>query len=128
MIGCPDKGRFFGLLLLLKNLGFASSFLGLLGQEDSLDVWQYTTLSNGHTRQQFVQLLVVADGQLEMTWDNPGLLVVSGSVTGQLEYFSGQVFQHCSQVDWGSSTDSLGIVSFSQQTVDTSDWELESSP
>ena len=40
--------------------------LGLLGQEHSLDVRQHTTLGDGHTGQQLVQLLVVADGQLQV--------------------------------------------------------------
>ncbi|CAG2109648.1 unnamed protein product [Medioppia subpectinata] len=38
--------------------------LGLLGQKDGLNVGQNASLSDGHTRQQFVQLLVVTNGQL----------------------------------------------------------------
>ena len=38
--------------------------VGLLAEEHSLDVSQYTTLGNGHTREQLVQLLVIMDGQL----------------------------------------------------------------
>jgi hypothetical protein len=39
-------------------------FLCLFWQENGLDVWQNTTLGNGDTRQEFVQFLVVYDGQL----------------------------------------------------------------
>ena len=102
--------------------------LCLLGQEHSLDVGQYTTLGNGDPGQELVQLLVVADGKLKMTGDDPRLLVVTGSIASQLKYLSSEVLHHGSQVDWGTSTHSLGIVAFAQQTVDTTDGELESSP
>ena len=64
--------------------GFQKSLLltlsALLGQEDGLDVGQNSTLGDGDSGQQFVQLLIVADGELEMPGDDPGLLVVSGGV------------------------------------------------
>ena len=66
-----------------------AGFLGLLWQKNSLDVWQNTTLGNGHAGEEFVQFLVVADSQLKMSGDDPGLLVVSGSVTCKLEHLSG---------------------------------------
>ncbi|KIH52976.1 hypothetical protein ANCDUO_16907 [Ancylostoma duodenale] len=40
--------------------------IGLLGQENSLDVGQDSSLSDGHSGEQLVELLVVADGELEM--------------------------------------------------------------
>ena len=67
------------------------------------------------------------DGQLEVTGDDPGLLVVTGSVAGQLEDLSCQVLHDGSHVDWGTSSHTLSIVSLAEQTVDTSNWELESS-
>ena len=99
--------------------------LCLLGQEHGLDVGKHSTLGDGDSGEQLVQLLVVPDGELEVTGDDPGLLVVSGSVSCQLKDLSGQVLHDCSQVDGGSSTHSLGVVALSQVTVDTSHWELE---
>ena len=101
--------------------------LGLLGQQNGLDVGQDTSLGDGHAGKKLVQLLVVADGQLQVTWDDPGLLVVTGGVACQLEHFSGQVLHDGSQVDWGSSSDPLGIVSLTQQTVDPANRELQTS-
>ena len=40
-----------------------------------------------------VEFLIVSDGELQVSWDDTGLLVVTGSVTGQFQNFSGQVFQ-----------------------------------
>ena len=54
--------------------------LGLLGEKDGLDVGEDTTLGDGDTREKLVQLLVITDGELEMSGDDSGLLVVTGSV------------------------------------------------
>ena len=102
--------------------------LGLLGQEHGLDVGQHTSLGDGDAGEQLVQLLVVTDGELEMTGDDPALLVVTGGVSCQLEDLSGQVFHDGGQVHWGTGTDALGVVAFPQKTVDTSNGELKSSP
>jgi len=101
--------------------------LGLLGQENSLDVGEDTTLGNGHSGQEFVQFLVITDGQLQVTWDDPGLLVVTGSIACQLQDLSCEVLHDGSQVDWGTSTYTFGIVAFSQMPVDSSNRELETS-
>jgi len=101
---------------------------GLLGEEYSLDVGEYTALGNGDTGEEFVQLFVITDGELEMTGDDPGLLVVTGSITCKLENLSCEVLHDGSQVDWGTSTYTLSIVALAEETVDTSNWELKSGP
>ena len=101
--------------------------LGLLGQKHSLDVGQHTTLGDGDAGQKLVQLLVVADGQLKVTGDDPGLLVVTGSVACKLKNFGGQVLEDGGQVHGGTSTNTLSVVAFAKETVDTSDGELKSS-
>ena len=100
----------------------------LLGEEYSLDVRQYTTLGDGHTGEQLVQLLVITDGQLQVTGDDPGLLVVTGSVSCQLENLSGEVLHDGGQVDGGTGSDPLSIVALAQVTVDTSHGELKPGP
>ena len=101
--------------------------LGLLGQEDSLDVGEDTTLGNGDSSKQFVQLLVITDGQLQVTGDDPGLLVVTGSIASQLKDLSRQVLHDSSHVDGGSSSNTLSIVALAEETVDPAHGELESS-
>lgn len=81
----PLKGPF-----LFKGCAVWSLLLlCLLRQQDSLDVGQDAALGNGDSRKKLVQLLVVSDGQLKMTRDDPSLLVVTSGVTGQLKYFGG---------------------------------------
>ena len=60
-----------------------------------------------------------------MTGDDPGLLVVTGGVSCQLEDLSSQVLHDCSKVDWGTGSNTLGIVALAEMTVDTADWELQ---
>ena len=105
-----------------RDLGL---LLGLLGEEDGLDVRQDTSLGDGDTGEQLVQLLVVPDGELEVTGDDPGLLVVTGSVAGQLEDLSGEVLHDGGHVDGGASSHPLGIVALAKQPVDPSNGELE---
>src|SRR6056300_548912 len=106
-------------------MGSLLGLLGLLGQEHGLDVRQNTTLGDGHSGEKLVQLLVVADGQLEMTGDDPGLLVVTGGVSCKLKHLSGEVLHDGSQVDGSTGTDALAIVALAEQTVDTADGELQ---
>lgn len=90
-----------------------------------MNVGQDTTLGDGDVSEKLVQLLVVADGELQVARDDTGLLVVASSVTGQLENFSSQVLEDGSEVDGGTSTDTLGVVALAEVTVDTTDGELK---
>lgn len=77
----------------------------LYGQDCMLtlvDVGEHTTLGNGDVAEQLVQLLVVADGELQVTGDDAGLLVVTSSVAGQLEDFSGEVLEDSGEIDGGT--------------------------
>jgi hypothetical protein len=67
-----------------------------------VDVWKDTTLCDSDVSEKLVQLLIVSDGKLEMTWDDTGLLVVTSSVTGQLEDFGSEVLKDGSEVDRGT--------------------------
>ena len=98
---------------------------GLLGEKDSLDVGQDTSLSDGDARKELVQLLVVADSQLQMTGDDPRLLVVAGGVAGQLEDLSSQVLHDGCEVHGGTGTYTLGVVALAEQTVHTANRELK---
>ena len=91
--------RAVGLEFVERGLNLLLVSASLLGQKDGLDVGQDTSLGDGHTAQQLVQLLVVADGQLKVARVDSRLLVVAGSVAGQLEHFSGEVLQNSGQVD-----------------------------
>ena len=114
-----------GFYLLVR--GKALLLLRLLGEKHCLNVGQDATLCNGDAREELVELLVVADGQLEMAGDDAGLLVVAGGVTGELEHLGSQILHDGSEVDRGSGTDALGVVALPQETVNPADGKLQSS-
>ena len=109
------KGKREGLLLL-----------GLLGEEDRVDVGDDTTVGDGHLGQKLVELLIVADGELDVTRDDAHTLVVAGGVTGELEDLRGEVLEDGGEVDGGTGTDAGGVASTAELGVDTTDGELES--
>ena len=90
-----------------------------------MNVGQDTTLGDGDVTQQLVQLLIVADGELQMPGDDTGLLVVTGGVASQLENLGSEVLEDGGQVDGGTGTDTLSVVALAEQTVDTTDRERE---
>lgn len=95
------------------------------GKRTLVNVGEDTTLGDGDVAEKLVQLLIVADGKLEMTGNDTGLLVVAGSVTGQLEDFSSKVLEDGGEVDGSTGTDTLGVVALAEKTVDTTDREGE---
>ena len=99
---------------------------GLLGEEDGLDVGKDATLGDGDSAQEFVQLLVVLDSELEVAGDDSALLVVAGGVSGELEYLSGQVLEAGSKVHGGSGSHALGVVALAEHAVNAAHGELES--
>ena len=92
-----------------------------------MDVWQDTTLGDCDVTQKLVQLLIVADGELEMTRNDTGFLVVASGVASKLENFGREIFENSCEVHWGTSTNTLSIVALSEKTVDTADGECETS-
>lgn len=69
----------------------------------------------------------LTDCELQVTRDDTRLLVVTGSIASQLEDLGRQVLENSSEVHGRTSTDTLGIVSLPQKTVDTTDGESKTS-
>ena len=90
-----------------------------------MDVGEHTTRGDGHAAEQHVELLIVTDGELDVTRDDMGLLVVTGGVTGELEDLSSEVLEDGGEVHRGTSSDTGRIASFTKETRNTSDGELQ---
>jgi len=88
-----------------------------------MNVWKDTTLGDGDVTEKLVQFLIVSDCELQMSWDDTGLAVITGGVTGQFEDFGSEVLEDGGEVNWSSSTNTLSVVALSQETMDTSNWE-----
>merc|ERR1719305_2247173 len=94
--------------------------------EEAVDVWENTTGGDGGILKESVELLVVSDSELDVSWDDSGLLVILGGVTCELEDLSGEVLKDGSEVDWSTSSDSLGVSSLLHESGNSADWELKS--
>ena len=90
-----------------------------------MDVGENTTLGDDDGTEETVELFVVSDGELQVSGNDSGLLVVTGSVTSELEDLSGEVLEDGSEVDGSSGTNSLSVVSLSEESVDSTNGELE---
>ena len=102
----------------------------LLGEQHCLDVRQDTTLSNSDPSQQLVQFFIIPelimitrltdrskvvnspDGKLKMPGNDARLLVVPGSIAGQLQDLGSQILHDCCHVHWSTGTNPLGVVAF----------------
>ena len=92
-----------------------------------MNVGEDTTLGDGDVAEKLVQLLIVADGELEVTGNDTGLLVVASGVASKLEDFGSQVLKDGSEVDGSAGTDTLSVVALAEETVDTTNGECETS-
>ena len=84
-------------------------------------------MSDCDVTQKFVQFLIVADGELEVTRNDTGFLVIASGVASKFENFSGEVLKDGCEIYWGTSTDALSVVALSQKTMDTADGESQTS-
>ena len=91
------------------------------------DVGQNTAGSDGHTAEELVELLVVADSQLDVTGHNAGLLVVASGVASKLKDLSSEVLKDGGQVDGGTGSNTGGELALLQEAADTGHRELKSS-
>ena len=77
-------------------LALARDGLGrLLGQKDRVDIGQYTAGRDGNPAEELVQLLVVLDGEGDVTGHDASTLVIAGGIAGELEDFGAEVLEDC---------------------------------
>ena len=93
-----------------------------------MDVGKNSTLGDGDSTQKLVELLIVPDGQLKVTRDDPGFLVVPGSVPGKLKDLGRKILHDGSEVDRSATSNPSAVVSLAEVTMDPSNRELQASP
>ena len=91
-----------------------------------MDVGKDTTRSDGDISEQLVQLLVILDGECEVTRHNTGLLVVASSVASKLQYLGAEVLKDGSEVDRGAGTHAGGVLPLAEVAANTANGELKS--
>lgn len=76
-----------------------------------MDVRQNTSRRDGDTAKKLVQLLVVLDGEGDVTGDDTALLVIAGGVARQLEDFGAKVLEDGGEVDRSPGAHAGGVLS-----------------
>merc|ERR550514_1985179 len=112
---------------MIINEHSESSFLVDLLDESVVDHGEDSTGSDGTGSHESVELLVVSDGELEVSWHDSASLVVLGGISCELENLSGEVFEDSGHVDWGTGSNSGGSSRVSEVSGNSSNWELKSS-
>ena len=107
--------------------GVALLTLDLAGEEEGVDVGEDSTSSDGGVSHKLVELLVVSDGELNVSGDDSGLLVVLGGIASELEDLSGEVLKDSSEIDGGTGANSLGVAALLEESGDSANGELETS-
>lgn len=105
--------------LLLLGLG------ALFGKQRGVDVREYTTRSNSNLAEQLVQLLVVADSELDVARNNARLLVVAGGVASELKNFCSQVLKNCCEVYGSTGADARSDACILDEARYAAYWELQ---
>ena len=97
----------------------------LLGEQHLVDVGEDTTRGDGDAAEQLVQLLVVADGQLQVAGDDAATLVVTGGIASELQDLGAQVLEHSREVHGCAATEAGSHVLLAHEAGHTTDRELE---
>ena len=105
----------------VTHLVFAFLFLG---EKDGVDVRKNTSLGDGDSSEELVQLFVISDGELNVTRGDAASLVILGSISRELEKLGGQVLQNGCHVDRSSRANSLGETSLTEISCHAADGEL----
>ncbi len=128
------NARVVGCVAAVITVDFPSLFvassvlLGRLFDEHLVDVRNHTTSGDGGV-DEGVELLVSADGELEMARGDTLDLEILRGVSSELKHLGGEVLEDSGAVDGGSrSNTTVGLDAFLQEPVDTTDGELETSP
>ncbi|CAH0371167.1 unnamed protein product, partial [Pelagomonas calceolata] len=90
-----------------------------------VQVWQDAPRRDGDTAKQFVQLLVVAHGELDVARHNSFLLVVARRVARQLQDLGAEVLEDRAHVDAGAGAHPGGVLALAHVPVQARRRELE---
>ena len=88
-------------------------------------MWDDTSGGDGDVRKELVEFLIVPDGEHDVPWADPSLLVVTSGVAGKFENFDGKIFEDGSKENWSAGTDTVAITALTEESVETADWELK---
>ena len=109
--------------LLSAGSDSCGATLALLLEKEALHVREDSTRGNGRLSDHLVELLVVSDGELNVTGNDPLLLGLDSGITGKLDDLAAKVLEHSSGEDTSTLTNLLGVAASLVHGVDATDGE-----
>ena len=91
-----------------------------------MDVRENASGGDGHSREELVELLVVADRELEVARRDAHALVVTRSVARKLEDLGAEILEARRHVDRGATAEAVRHLHAAHEACDAADRELES--
>ena len=88
-------------------------------------MWNNTSRGDSDVGEELVKLFIVPDGEHDVPWADPSLLVVTSGISGKFENFDSEVFEDGSKENWSAGTDTVAITALTKESVKTADWELK---
>ena len=104
------------------------TFLARLGEEDGMNTGEYSTRREGRGAQDLVQLLVVADGQLQMARCDRLLLVLFRGIPSEFDDLTGEILEDGSHEDTCTPTNLGGVATLPEHAVAAAHWEDQIGP
>ncbi len=99
-------------MILISSVGFGGWFDSRAGDD--------------RRGEEFLEFLVFLESEIDESWDDSALFLLSGDHNGDFEDFGNEVLEDSGEVDWGSNSDSVSVSSLLEESGDSSDWEGES--
>ena len=91
-----------------------------------MNIRKNASRGDGDASEKLVEFLIVADSQLNVTWDYPCTLVIPCCIASKLKNLSCKVFEHGCKVDRCSCADALGVSTLAKIAGNAADGELKS--
>ena len=105
-----------------------SEFAFVVFKEEALHIGENTTLCNSCHCHQFVEFLIVADSQLQVTGSDCLFLVLTGSIASKLQNFTSEVFEHRSSEDASANTHIRCVTALLDVASRATNWENQVAP
>ena len=90
-----------------------------------MNIGQDTSGGNRDISEQFIEFLVILDGERNVSGHNAALFIVAGGIAGQFQNFGAEILQDGREVDGGARTHAGRVLALTQVTTNTTDGELQ---
>jgi len=113
------------LVILARGHALLAPGRGLLREENGVDVREHAARGDSHVPEELVELLVVLHSEGDVAGNDAALLVVAGSISGELQDLGAEVLEDGCHVDGRAGAHARGVLPVLEVTADTAYGELK---